>query len=159
MGLKLRNAGKIPIIAPYLRIKGSFWGVANNVSDIVRPRAAAEEMIGFYATRDTLIHVGDEMTLAERSTGLDFRYTGQRDLPSAIALLRKDGSEQNYRMLPFGEMTTPLRDATDRLVEASGVYGAENAPVTPFKLTIDKQSLLDLFCRDAGIAAQLSQQA
>jgi hypothetical protein len=62
-------------------------------------------------------------------------------------------------MLPFGDMASPLREMGDRSVEVSGVFGAENASATPFKLMVSKQKLLDLFCQNAEIARQLRKQA
>src|ERR1700688_1746428 len=80
--LTLSNIGKIPIVAPYVRLKQMGWRPAASLQN-VSPRTSADGTYGVYATRDVLIHLDDQIGVAECETGLTFQGTGQHHLPAA----------------------------------------------------------------------------
>jgi hypothetical protein len=139
--LALKNVGRIPVSAPYIRIAGNGW----NNAGIATPRLGAGGMAGYYTSRDVIVHVQDEISLAFHHTGLDFRRTGQHELKMAINEARRNGL-QSVSMKPVGEMASLDYQPTDRPVHVSGFYGAENATVKEFELTIDKAKMLQMFC-------------
>jgi hypothetical protein len=98
-----------------------------------------------------VIHVQDELGLASLPTGLDFRRTGVSDLDAAIRVIRKD-SWHALVMAPIYEMPELNVKPTDRTVHVSGFYGAENAAMKSFDFTIDKRTLLPMFCEAKSIA-------
>jgi hypothetical protein len=67
--LRLRNAGRVPAAAPFLRVKEIGWKLGAGLGDIVSLRTGAERTVGFYASRDVLLHMEDEIGLAEFETG------------------------------------------------------------------------------------------
>jgi hypothetical protein len=144
--LTLRNVGRVPVVAPYVRLKKHGWLVTTSNSQLTT-RTSVDGIHGIYATRDLLVHVNDEIGMALCETGLDFRGTGRYELASAIEVVKKEGLEHAFLMLPRGVMPTELRPANDRPVEVEGFYGAENATMKDFKFVIDKTSLLDKFCK------------
>lgn len=150
--LTLRNLGKVPVVAPYIRIRNPGWNIGANLPNVTG-RHAAEGSYGFYATRDVLIHVEDEIGFADHATGLDFRRTGHYDLRSAISTVRGGNLPHAYQMMPFGEMSGFA--ARDRPVSVSGFFGAENAIAKPFDFRIGKQELFELFCSEPSIAKQI----
>ena len=152
--LTLRNSGKVPIIAPYLRLKDSAWINEVGLRGIER-RTGAGTTVGFYGSRDLLIHVDDESGVASITTGLDFRGTGQRDIRSAVLLLRAPELQHAFRMIPFSEMGRAFA-GSDRTIRLGGVFGAENAIAQAFDFHIGKEELLTLFCADPGISSQIS---
>ncbi|WP_316205388.1 ATP-binding protein [Bradyrhizobium sp. SZCCHNS3004] len=145
--LVLRNLGQVPARAAYVRIAREGW--TNHASIAIRPSANGH--IGYYTTRDELIHVQDERHFAWIDTGLDFRRTGALDLPGAIRIVRKEGWD-TLRMLPLNQMSSLVTSSHDRPIHVSGLYGAENAPAKEFDLTVDKKELLRLFCEANSIA-------
>jgi hypothetical protein len=143
--LTLRNVGKIPVRAPYVRVMKGGWNVNRGSTDL-RLRNSAGGVYGIYASRDVLVHLEDEIGMAEHETGLTFRGTGQRDLRSAISAVKKGELWHSVSMLPWNEMHSGGFSVKDRTVSISGFYGAENAPVTPFNLSVNKPELFRLFC-------------
>src|SRR5450631_851807 len=150
--LTLRNVGRVPVVAPYVRLKKHGWSVTTSNLQHVTTRTSVDGIHGIYATRDLLVHVNDEIGMALCETGLDFRGTGRYELASAIEVVKKEGLEHAFLMLPWGEMPTELRPAKDRTVEVEGFYGAENATMKDFKFVIDKTSLLNKFCKHMSIS-------
>lgn len=142
--LTLQNRGKVPAIAPYVRINnGMNWRRAPIESLGSRPTSTGAH--GIYSTRDLLIHVEDEIGIAECDTGLDFRRTGQISLPAAIDSVKKNGPN-SFVMAPFSEMPGQGFTISDRLISVSGTYGAENAAAKQFAINIGKMDLFQLFC-------------
>jgi hypothetical protein len=147
--LSLRNAGRAPVVAPYVRMSGSpEW--TNTPVEHLSWRRLANGDLGIYATRDLLLHVGDDMAVAQIPTGLDFRGTGQFEINAAINSVRQNGIH-SFSMLPVRDMPPQGFTANDRSIKISGFYGAENALAKPFKFEIDKIKLLDLFCGQHSI--------
>jgi hypothetical protein len=145
--LTLRNVGRVPVRAPYVRIAGGGWHPWSTVD----PRPAREGTTGYYTTTDVITHVHDEFGLASLPTGLDFRRTGLYELKVAVAAIKKDNWHA-LMMMPFSAMPQRGEPATNQTVHVSGHYGAENAVVKTVDLTIDKKVLLDMFCQAKKIA-------
>jgi hypothetical protein len=150
--LTLRNVGRVPVVAPYVRLKKHGWSVTTSNLQHVTTRKSVDGIHGIYATRDLLVHVNDEIGMALCETGLDFRGTGRYELASAIEVVKKEGLGHALLMVPWGEMPAELRPAKDRPVEVEGFYGAENATMKDFKFVIDKTSLLDKFCKHMSMS-------
>jgi hypothetical protein len=151
--LTLRNTGRIPVVAPYVRLKSGqqSWGASPSLK--LHPRASADGFYGIYTSRDFLIHLNDETGFAEYETGLDLRGTGQQQLKSAVAIARTAGMEHTYSMASWAQMHhggLPAAIGT-QVVQVEGFYGAENATVKDFRFKIDKADVLERFCRHMSI--------
>lgn len=146
--LVLRNVGKVPVRAPYIRILDAGWN--GNMPDL-RFRVSTDGSYGIYSTPDVLIHLDDEIGLAEQVTGLDFRPTGQFELKSAVSAIKNNDQWRCLRMMPFSDMPPVGHTTSDRPIRATGFYGAENAAVKPFSFQIDKPELFKMFCYKMGI--------
>lgn len=142
--LSLSNTGLVPVIAPYLRLTPSGWrppGLAH-----VSSRRSADGSTGIYGSRDLIVHVQDDVGLAEVGTGLDFRRTGQFELRAALHSARINGPNC-FVMAPFHELPIqPGFTTADRPISVKGLYGAENVPAANFEFTIGKLDLLNRFC-------------
>jgi hypothetical protein len=148
--LTLRNNGRIPVVAPYVRLKQPGWKSAPSLE--VWPRTAADGTYGVYTSRDVLVHLNDEIGMAEFETGLDFRGTGQHELKAAVATAKTVGMEHTYSMSPWEAMHREGGfPAPNRSAEIDGFYGAENASVKDFRFKIDKTGLLAMFCQHMSI--------
>jgi hypothetical protein len=150
LGLLLRNVGRVPVRAPYVRIPNGGWNMPSNSAGLSQ-RVSAEGNVGIYATRHVIVHLDDEVGLAERQTGLDFRLSGQSDLKLAVRSIVNNSQWDSFRMLPFTEMPPQAFKANDRPIAVAGFYGAENAPVKPFSFDIGKQKLLAMFIRKMSL--------
>jgi hypothetical protein len=148
--LSLRNVGRVPVRAPYVRILKSGWAMPSSSAGLSQ-RLPQEGTLGIYATRDVVVHLDDEIGLAERQTGLDFRLSGQFDLKSAVRSIIQNSQWDSFRMLPFNEMPPQGFTANDQPIAVAGFYGAENAAVKPFSFNIGKRELLAMFCRKMSI--------
>lgn len=148
--LTLRNAGRVPAIAPYVRFVERPWRAANSILS----GRTANGRTGIYSNRDLLIHVEDEFDIAEASTGLDFRRTGQFQLNAAVDSVRQNGPGAML-MAPYSEMPHMGHSVpVDKPIAVEGIYGAENAPIKQFRFDIGKMDLFDLFCRMHGISGK-----
>lgn len=143
--LALRNVGSVPVRAPYLRLAEQDWHPAS--SDWVLPRFGVNR-VGFYTTPDLIIHVEDEFGVATHPTGLDFRRTGQYQVEEAINTV-KSGQWNRVVMKPLSKMGE-LGPVSDEIVRVSGSYGALNAAIKSFEMTVDKETLFDMFCREVS---------
>jgi hypothetical protein len=148
--LVVQNIGKVPVRAPYVRVAKGGWIAAAHVEGL-SVRASAEGATGIYASRDVIVHLDDEVGLAERPTGLDFRLTGQFQLRAAVSAIVDNDQWDSFRMLTFNEMPQQPAAASDRSISVSGFYGAENAILKPFSFEIGKRELLALFCRKMSL--------
>jgi hypothetical protein len=151
--LTLRNTGRVPVIAPYIRISNpspqSSWEVSR--VDHLGARLSPNGSFGIYGTRDLLVHVDDDIGIVEFGTGLDFRRTGQFELKAAIESVRRNGST-GFVMAPFSDMPREAGYTTnDRSILISGLYGAENVMAQKFKYEIDKMELFSMFCRSQNL--------
>jgi hypothetical protein len=149
--LILKNVGGVPVRAPYVRLRnsGGLWSIGTqtpHLSSNLISRSAGETDQGIYGTRDVLVHVEDEFAIARRETGLDFRLTGQTDIRSALGAIVRNGSFHSVSMMPFSDMQPLGVAAIDRPIQMAGFFGAENVPVKPFALEINKPALLRKFC-------------
>ena len=126
------------------------WTAAAGVEGL-SARTSADGSFGIYASRDVLVHLDDEIGLAEHETGLDFRMTGQYHLPDAVWTIRKHEQWQSFRMLKWNEMPSSGYNASDKPIFVAGVFGAENAAVKPFSFNIDKRALFDKFCKKMSL--------
>jgi Putative DNA-binding domain len=108
---------------------------------------------GIYGPRDVVVHIEDELGIAETSTGLDFRGTAQTTIKQAVQLVRTEGLQGGFRMLPFNQMQEPFghRQLIDSPIVVSGSYGAENSPIQKFRFEIGKFELLDIFCENLSL--------
>jgi hypothetical protein len=96
-----------------------------------------------------IIHVEDGFGLARLETGLDFRRTGQNDLEAAIDVVKKGGWHA-FVVAPWREIIgTEL--PTSKPIHVSGFYGAENAALKTFDISVDKAALLEMFCKARSI--------
>lgn len=146
--LTLRNNGRVPVVAPYVRLKQQGWKADPSLN--VWPRTAADGTYGVYTSRDVLVHLNDEIGMAEFETGLDFRGTGHHELKGAIATAKT--IQHTYSMSPWEAMHREGRaPGPDSPTEIEGFYGAENASVKDFQFKIGKADLLAMFCRDKSI--------
>jgi hypothetical protein len=147
--LNLRNTGRIPVIAPYVRIsQGGGW--QQTTLPNLHSRISAAGIAGIYAGRDVLVHVDDDVGLAELSTGLDFRRTGQTRIEAALKIVRADGSA-HFAMTPIDYANSSSNVVSNKPISISGVYGAENVALKHFNLQIDKFDLLKKFCTERGL--------
>jgi hypothetical protein len=62
--LTLRNIGRVPVRAPYVRVKTQSWTAAEKVEGL-SSRVSADGSIGVYSTRDIIVHLDDEIGIAE----------------------------------------------------------------------------------------------
>jgi hypothetical protein len=147
--LTLKNVGRVPVIAPYIRIKDPGWNVVG--IDGVSGRTLADGSFGIYTSRDVIVHLDDEIGLADISTGLDFRGTGLYHLPDAVSAVRKSEQWHIFSMLPWSVMASQVYPAKDQPIRVSGLFGAENIAVTPFSFDINKRVLFDKFCKMRGL--------
>lgn len=147
--LTLKNVGKVPVIAPYIRIKGSGWNAAG--MDAVSGRTLGDGSFGIYGSRDVIVHLDDEISLAYIDTGLDFRGTGLVHLPDAVSAVRKSPQTHIFSMLPWSVMVSQVYQSKDQPIRVSGLFGAENVAVTPFSFDITKRVLFDKFCALQGL--------
>jgi hypothetical protein len=147
--LNLRNTGRIPVIAPYVRIsQGGGWQQTNLPN--LHSRISAAGIAGIYAGRDVLVHVDDDIGITELSTGLDFRRTGQQRIEAALKIVRADGSA-HFAMTPLDYANSSSNAVFDKPISISGVYGAENVASKHFNLQIGKFDLLEKFCIERGL--------
>ena len=146
--LRLRNTSRVPVIAPYVRLSDQSWH-ATSVEQLTT-RVSATGTLGIYASRDVLVHVQDDIELAEISSGLDFRRTGQYELPVAIETVRKNGAT-SFAMAPYNDMSSEAGLTRDRMITAAGLFGAENVIAKEFYIEIRKLELLEKFCQLQGI--------
>jgi hypothetical protein len=149
--LTLKNVGRVPARAPYIRISEGGWHNAASVEGLSR-RTSADGSFGIYASRDVLVHLDDEIALAEHPTGLDFRLTGQYHLPHAVAAIKQGQQWQHFRMLPWSDMPSEGYTSNDRPINVNGFFGAENAAVKPFRFAVDKISLLEMFGKKMSLS-------
>jgi len=143
--LTLKNVGRVPVIAPYIRVKDPGWNVVG--IDGVSGRTLADGSFGIYTSRDVVVHLDDEIGLADISTGLDFRGTGLYHLPDAVSAVRKSEQSHIFSMLPWNAMAPQVFPAKDQPIRVNGLFGAENVAVTPFSFDINKRVLFDKFCK------------
>jgi hypothetical protein len=147
--LTLRNVGKVPVRAPYIRMMTDGW--TSPYLPGVSMRLSTDGAYGVYCTRDVLIHLDDEIGLAEIATGLDFRPTGQFQLKAAVSAIKNNNQWHSFRMLPFSDMPPSGFTNNDRTIKVTGFYGAENAVVKPFSFDVGKPQLLEMFCRKMSL--------
>jgi Putative DNA-binding domain len=147
--LTLRNISRVPVKAPYIRMKNAGW-TASGITGLT-PRRLADGSFGIYSSRDILVHVDDEIGLAERETGLDFRRTGQEHLPDAISIIRKNDLWESFRMLPWAEMPAIGILSKDKPITVAGFFGAENAAAKTFSFDIDKRTLFEMFYKKMSV--------
>jgi Schlafen, AlbA_2 len=146
--LNLRNNGRVPAVAPYIRTSSrDSWKPGRQVEHLSSRHSTTGER-GIYGTRDLLVHVDDEIGIAEIDTGLDFRGTGQRNLDLAMEFVRREGPNA-FRVVPFLEMGPG--GAEDRPILISGIYGAENVAARKFSFDIGKMDLFELFRRSLRV--------
>jgi hypothetical protein len=146
--LTLRNVGRVPVRAPYVRVGAGGWSPFS----LFGPRPGAQGTTGFYSSRDAIIHVHDECGVARLTTGLDFRRTGLYDLTAAVNEVKKNDWNALV-MAPMDQMKPEIQVLPpDITVHVSGFYGAENAAMKTFDLTIDKRALFEMFCKAQSIA-------
>jgi hypothetical protein len=139
--LNLRNVGRIPAIAPFVRVNSAGWMIPDPLSPrIIRNNSRGR--YGIYTTRDVVLHIDDEIGIAEFGTGLNFTRTGQRDIPSAVTAI-KNGSSHAFSMAPWPSMMDGSEP--DDPIRVSGSFGAENAPAKEFAFHVGKMELLELF--------------
>ena len=142
--LNIRNIGRIPVTAPYVQIEQPGWTMPGGLHNF-NQRWAGSKRYGVYGTRDTIVHLEDEIGLAEFPTGLDFRRTGQHHLPSAVQMIQKGDMSHAFRMVSWNQMASEILPQ-DYPVMVSGSFGAENAPAEKFSLNIGKMDLFKIFC-------------
>ena len=149
--LVLRNTSRVPLIAPYIRFSDLSWSVAVANQGLVSRRRSAVGTAGIYADRGVLVHIQDELEIAERLTGLDFRRTGQQQLGAAVATVRREGAGA-FAMAPsFHAMMQQAALTGDHEIEAAGLFGAENATAKQFCIQIKKMDLFEKFCALRGM--------
>ena len=102
---------------------------------------------GVYSGRDFLVHLDDEISLAQLPTGLDFRSTGLYDIREVVTTIIKREEWGWFTMLPLNEMPQQLHAAIDKPVSIAGFFGAENVAVKSFNFDIDKRALFEMFCK------------
>jgi hypothetical protein len=143
--LNIRNVGRVPVTAPFVRIEQPGWTVLAELQNFDQ-RWSSETRYGIYGTRDTIVHLEDEIGLVQFPTGLDFRRTGQHHLASAVQMIKKGDTSDVFRMIPWNEMAPEIRPQQDYPVSVSGSFGAENAPAKAFSLNIGKMDLFKMLC-------------
>ncbi|WP_396604504.1 helix-turn-helix domain-containing protein [Bradyrhizobium sp. YCK136] len=147
LALTLQNVGRVPVKSPYIRIaEAAGWRPS---SPGVQPRRAAHGTSGFYPPPGEIVHVHDELGLSYRETGLDFRWTDRHRLEEAIEVVKRD--RRGVIMRPFREMTTQEGKGDDQPVQVNGFYGAENVAMKTFDFAVDKNALLEMFCKAKSI--------
>ncbi|MGY4158340.1 hypothetical protein ACVINW_004182 [Bradyrhizobium sp. USDA 4461] len=150
--LDICNVGRIPIIAPYIRTNANL-----GIPESLQPRTVRdhnEGVFGIYTTRDVVLHVGQAMTLGETPTGLDFTRTGQSNLTSAIASIKKGGIDHAFSMVPWGQMahgSQNIPPPQETPIYIVGTSGGMNAPANGFELRVGKHELLGLFEQHKGL--------
>lgn len=150
LALILRNASRVPAVAPYVRLSQVNWQPGTGV-EALSTRFSSDRMKGIYASRDILVHPHDDIRMASFTTGLDFRLTGQTDAAEAISMVREAG-DRFVRMMSLDQMPINPQPGDDAPVLAAGFYGAENAAVKEFQFVITKPRVLALFCHERGLA-------
>ncbi|WP_157681683.1 helix-turn-helix domain-containing protein [Bradyrhizobium sp. ORS 285] len=146
--LALKNSGPVPARAAYIRIAQQGW--SQNLG--IEVRFSANEHLGYYTTREDLIHVQDERQFAWIDTGLDFRRTGALNLSDAIRAVESQGW-QVFSMMPIAQMKPLGMQVADVNIRVSGLFGAENAVSKEFELLIDKTELFRQFCEVNSMSA------
>lgn len=144
LALILCNTGRVPVVAPYVHIDGGGWGMVP--AQIPLTTRFNGKRQGVYGSRDILIHLDDEMPIAQRETGLDFRGTGQTVISGAVELIKKSQALHVFRMAPWGQIMNTFGAIPDVSIKVSGSFGAENAVAKRFEFDIDKRALLNIFC-------------
>jgi hypothetical protein len=139
----LRNTGRVPAVAPYVRATGEGWTMSWSMQGLGRRSSSRGGLTGIYSSRDVLVHPDDEIEIAEIETGLDFRQTGQIDIRHAIAVV--EDNPASLLMVPFSKMNPQGYAIVDEPIACSGTFGAENSPAKPFEFRIDKMKLFALF--------------
>jgi hypothetical protein len=143
LALTLKNVGRVPVNAPYIKLNQSDWRPVEP-----EPRMQGRRSVfvsGVYGSRDVLIHVGDELPIALLATGLDFRKTGQIDVLQALAVIEQSGTLESFAMCPKGLMQ-PMGSVTkDVEIDFAGVYGAENCAAKDFSFKFGKEDFLKMF--------------
>jgi hypothetical protein len=145
--LNVCNVGQIPVVAPFLRLSG----VGFTIPESLQPRSMRNTSNGFmgvYTTRDVVLHLDDEITVAEIGTGLDFTRLNLGNELAAIAAI-KDGCD-DYSMIPWTSMPQGHQALTpaDVPIAGTGLIGGENAPAKKFDFRLGKIELLELFAQD-----------
>jgi schlafen family protein len=140
--LVVQNVGRVPVSAPFIQLEQPLWSAFP--SFVVRPSGTR---MGLYATRDILIHVNDEMVIAEIATGLDFRGSSHRDVRAAIRTIKQQPAPHAFRMAPASQMGPYFSPEPNVTIKANGVFGGENAPMQAFDFEVGKFELLELFCK------------
>lgn len=133
----------MPAAAPFLRVKEIGWKLGVGLGDIVSLRTGAERTVGFYASRDVLLHMEDEIGLAEFETGSISGGLGSRPWQVPYRLFASPDCFTRSRW--WERMAGEAFRQNDYPTQVSGVFGAENAPAQSFNMEIDKVRLLDLF--------------
>jgi len=149
--LNIRNIGRVPVTAPYVQIEQPGWAMPGGLHNF-NQRWSSGKRYGVYGTRDTIIHLEDEIGLAEFPTGLDFRRTGQHHLPSAVQTIKKGNMSHAFRMIAWNQMASEILQQPDQAINVSGSFGAENAPAQKFSLKVGKMDLFNVFCEHHSLS-------
>jgi hypothetical protein len=149
--LNIRNVGRVPVTAPYVQIEQPGWTIPSDLHAF-NQRWSTGRRYGIYGTRDSIVHLEDEIGLAELPTGLDFRRTGLHHLPFAVQTIAKGEMSHAFRMISWNQMTSEILPQEDYPVSVSGSFGAENAQAQKFSLNIGKMDLFKLFCEHHSLS-------
>jgi hypothetical protein len=118
-------------------------------------RTSPNGSVGYYGTRDLLVHVGDDLGIANIATGLDFRRTGQFQPKDALEVIRRNGPN-SFQIMPFSDMLPLGYTTNDQPISVSGSFGAENVIAQEFQFSVDKVALLKMYCDLQKIAYPFS---
>ncbi len=121
--LTLRNVGRVPVTAPYVKAWGSTIGLANAP---VSERRHSDGSKGYYCERATILFPDDELSLACVVTGIELlveEFRGER-LDGAGKIAAGDPDRFRIRRWTGRDDSPP----GDNIPSFELAYGAQNAP-------------------------------
>jgi hypothetical protein len=97
---------------------------------------------GLYSASSEVIHVDDESPIAVHETGIAFNIREPNPVHLTIQQIRENYDDQ---LISIGAWQDIIQgNGAVSKIEVSGMFGAENAPATPFCFDLDKRRLFEM---------------
>lgn len=146
------NAGRIAVRAPYIKFEsaGLTWRSAS--SDYQERNMVSG--YGMYSTSSVIVHVADENLIAHLETGIALHVPGQNTAKGAIDHIVRENCDENLFSIGSWErlMQTRGMPVAGGEIDASGVYGGENALAKNFEFKLDKKAIFELMLPNPSVA-------
>ncbi|MCB8822318.1 AlbA family DNA-binding domain-containing protein [Microvirga rosea] len=140
--LGIRNVGRVPVRAPYMR----FHGEAERLkpADDFQRRYRHDGAVGFYSPSSYVLHVEDEVIIAEFDTGLQLHAPNAANPASFLKHIVDTHNPGLFSIRHWEDMHHNRDTRVHRLFRADIRYGAENAAMRGEAVDLDLWTMFEM---------------